>query len=304
MSVPTVPTDALATLDGYPFEALYSEGARAEAIRLAGLAKEAYEYFRRVLPGESPSLSAAFLTPDDWTEGYGMPSYDPVEKRLRVATDDNRLWQSFGKIARLASRFGAYRSLKKTYADSAGKLQLRRFFDLLVVHEMAHAFEHQSGAALPAVWLSEIFANLSLHTFVANVRPSELAYLTTFPEAQRRITVFNLMMRLRGYRSLEDFEQHYPVGNEKPMNGANYGWYQIRFHILAREIFDETGQAALTRLWTLGQSETHHRTSAWDHYLKHRALTDWTGRMPRRELAALLESDVSPRLGQAIAAWV
>jgi len=32
-------------------------------------------------------------------------------------------------------------------------------------------------------------------------------------------------------------------------------------------------------------------------------LTGWIGRMPRAELAALLESEVSPRLGQAIAAW-
>jgi hypothetical protein len=91
------------------------------------------------------------------------------------------------------------------------------------------------GAVFPALWLSEIHANLALHTFIATVRPSELASLTTFPEAQRRIAVFNTMMRLRGYRSLEQFELHYPVGTEQPMSGANYGWYQIRFHVLAQE---------------------------------------------------------------------
>jgi hypothetical protein len=303
VSVPAVAADELVRLDGYPFEVYYSEGARGEAVRLAELAKDAHGYFSRVFPRASPGLAARFLTPDDWTDGYGMPSYDPIEKRLRVATDDNPFWQSFRRIARVASPLGAFPRLKQTYADFDGNLQLRRFFDLLVVHELAHSFEHQGGAAFPALWLSEIFANLSLHAFIANVRPSELANLTTFPEAQRRIAAFNLMMRLRGYRSLEDFERHYPVGSEEPMNGPNYGWYQVRFHVLAREVFDEDGGAALTRLWTLGQSEADRRTSAWDHYLEHRTLTGWTGRMRRRELAALLESKVSPCLGQAIAGW-
>ena len=231
------------------------------------------------------------------------PSYDPIEKQLRVATDDNQLWRSFGKIARVASPLGAFPRLKKTYADSDGTLQLRRFFDLVAVHELAHSFDQQGGAAFPAVWLSEIFANLSLHAFIANARPSQLGDLTTFPEAQRRVTVFNLMMRLRGYRSLEDFELHYPVGSEEPMNGVNYGRYQVRLHVLAREVFDEHGEGALTRLWMLGLSEAQRRTSAWDHYLEHRTLTGWAGRMPRRELAALLQSDVSRRLGEAIAGW-
>jgi len=293
----------LASLDGYPFEVRYSEGVHAEAVRLAELAREAYGYFSRIFPDTAPALTARFLTPSDWSDGYGMPEYDPIEKRLRAATEDNRLWQSFGKIARVASPFGAHPRLRKTYGDSDGKLQLRRFFDLLVVHELAHAFDQQGGAAFPAVWLSEIFANLSLHAFVATVRPAELTRLTALPEAERRIAVFNLMMRLRGYRSLEDFEEHYPVGTEQPMNGPNYGWYQIRFHVLAREVFDAEGEGVLTRLWTLGQSEATRRTSAWDHYLQHRTLTGWTGRMPRRELASVLESEVSPVLGRAIAGW-
>ncbi len=296
-------SNGLASLDGYPFEVRYSEGAHAEAVRLAELAKDAYEYFARVFPDTSPKITARFLTPADWPGTYGMPAYDPFERSLRIATEDNPFWQSFGKIARIASPFIAYPRLKKTYADSDGNLQMRRFFDLLVVHELAHSFEHKAFATFPALWLSEVFANLALHAFIATVRPEELANLTAFADAQRRITVFNLMMRLRGYRSLEDFEQHYPVGTEVPMNGANYGWYQIRFLVLVREVFEEGGEDALRRLWAFGQSDDPRRVSPWNHYLEHRMLTGWIGRMPRAELAALLESEVSPRLGQAIAAW-
>jgi len=203
----------------------------------------------------------------------------------------------------MASPFGAYPLLKRTYADPDGKLRLRRFFDLLVVHELAHAFDHEALGTLPALWLSEVFDNLALHAFVAALRPSELTNLTAFPAAQRRIGVFELMLRLRGHRSLEEFELHYPVGTEKPMSGANYGWYHIRFHVLASEVFNESGEAALVRLWKLGRSEGPGRSSPWAYYLEHRTLTEWPGRMPRRELAALLASEVSPRLGQVVADW-
>jgi hypothetical protein len=294
----------LRSLDGYPFEALYSEGARPEAVRLAELAKDAYEYFTHVFGGTEPAITARFLRPADWPGGgYGLPAYDPFERSLRIATEDNRFWQSFGSMARVASPFGAYPRLKRRYADDEGKLQLRRFFDLLVVHELEHAFEHQALATLPALWLSEVSANLALHAFVATLRPSELANLTTFPEAQRRIKPFNLMIRLRGYRSLEDFERHYPVGTEEPMHGANYGWYQVRFHTLGGEVFEEGGEGALRRLWAFGQSDDPRRTSPWSHYLEHHTMTGWTGRMSRQALAALLESEVSPLLGQTIAKW-
>jgi hypothetical protein len=294
----------LARLDGYPFEARYSEGARAEAVRLAELAKDAYEYFSGLFPGTKPAITVRFLSPADWPRGgYGVPAYDPFERSLRIASEDNRFWQSFGKAARVTSPFSAYPRLRRTYADADGTPQLRRFFDLLVVHELEHAFEHQALATFPALWLSEVAANLALHAFVATVRPSELENLTTFPEALGRIKPFNLRIRLRGYRSLEDFERHYPIGTEEPMSQPNYGWYQIRFLMLAREVFEEGGEDALKRLWTFGRSDDPRRTSPWTHFLEHRTFADWTERMPRLELAALLGSEVSPRLGEAIAGW-
>jgi hypothetical protein len=64
------------------------------------------------------------------------------------------------------------------------------------------------------------------------------------------------MMRATGYTSLHDFRQHYPMETEKPMSGPNYGWYQVRFHVLAREIFDEGGEAALSRLWAFGPTRS------------------------------------------------
>jgi hypothetical protein len=158
--------ERLPALEGYSFEVRYSATAREQATRLADLTSDAYAYFAGLFPGVSPTIMATFLTPADWTQGYGMPSYYPPAKRLRVATDDNPFWQSFGKIARVASPFDAYPSLRKTYADDKGALQLRRFFDLLAVHELAHAFEDQGGTAFPTLWLSEVYANLALYAWL------------------------------------------------------------------------------------------------------------------------------------------
>jgi hypothetical protein len=83
------------------------------------------------------------------------------------------------------------------------------------------------------------------------------------------ITVFNMMMRLRGYTSLGDFDRQYPARNPKrPMSGPNYGWYQVRFHVLACEIFDEEGgEAALRRLGRVDRRSCLYQVSRTAHRL-------------------------------------
>jgi hypothetical protein len=172
------------------------------------------------------------------------------------------------------------------------------------VHELAHAFEEQDAVAFPTHWLREIFANMALHAFVVRTRPSELPSLTTFPEAQTSIAPFNLMMRITGYTSLDDFDRHYIAGNTKePMSEPNYGWYQVRFHVLAREVFDEGGEQALKRLWAFGKSEAAHRQRASDYFREHGTLTGWSEQVRAADLARRLGSEASPRLSQAVEAW-
>ena len=294
----------LATLDGYPFDARYSEGARDQAIRLADLTKDAYTYFATVFPGARPQVLATFLKPVDWKRNYGVPSYYPPDRRLRVATDDSPLWQSFGRIVHVASPFGAYPQLKRTYEDGQGNLQLRRFFDLFTVHELAHAFELQSSMGLPTLWLRELFANLALYTFVATTRPSELPNLTTFPDALTRVGVFNVVIRLRGYTSLDDFDLHSPAGNARaPMGNENAVWYQVRLLRLARDLFDHDGERALQRLWTFGLKQATHVQRPEEYYKRHGTLDGWSAAVHAKDLESELGSEVSSTLARAIADW-
>jgi len=86
------------------------------------------------------------------------------------------------------------------------------------------------------------------------------------------------------------------------MNGPNYGWYQVRFHVLAREIFNEGGEGALLRLWAFGQREAARRgSSPYNYFREHRTL-GWFEQQSAKDLAPRLASEVSPGLGQALAA--
>jgi hypothetical protein len=294
----------LARLDGYPFDARYSEGAREEAVRLADLTRDAYEYLAIEFPGVRPQLIATYLKPADWPRNYGVPSYYPPDKRLRVATDESPLWQSFGRIVHVASPFDAYPRLKRTYSDEHGYVHLRPFFDLFAVHELAHAFELQGGAVLPTLWLKEIFANLAVYTFIATKRPSELANLTTFPDALTRVAAFNGLIRLRGYTGLDDFDAHPPAGNPRaPMTNENAVWYQIRLVLLARDIFEHDGPRALERLWTYGIKQAGRVQRPEEYYRVHGTLDGWSAQIHAADLAAQLATDVSPSLGQAVARW-
>jgi hypothetical protein len=73
--------------------------------------------------------------------------------------------------------------------------------------------------------------------------------------------------------------------------------------VLAREIYDEGGEAALQRLWAFGQAEAAHRESASDYFNEHGTLSGWSDDMHAKDLAARLGAEVSPRLGRAVPAW-
>jgi hypothetical protein len=214
------------------------------------------------------------------------------------------MWQTLGRIVHVASPLGAYPELKKTYADHRGDLQVRRFFDLFTVHELAHAFELQSAAVLPTLWLKELFANLALYTFVATQRPSELSNLTTFPRALTKVGAFNVLIRMRGYTSLDDFDRHSPAGNARaPMSNENAVWYQMRLLLLARDLFAHDGARALERLWAYGLHQAQHVQPAEDYYRRHGTLDGWSSARQARDLESELRVTVSDRLARAVAEW-
>jgi hypothetical protein len=93
-------------------------------------------------------------------------------------------------------------------------------------------------------------------------------------------------MRAEGYSTLDELDAHYSGGHE-PMSPLNYVWYQYRWQRLAGRMFDADGEDGLVRFWHCFRSP------------------DQVGSddMTPTALAAILRTEVSETLGQAVQDW-
>ena len=142
------------------------------------------------------------------------------------------------------------------------------FADLLVVHELAHAFHDGVPFVFPRSWLMELFADMALYAFVAAEEPGRSVHLETLP----RIALEHGLLKPVA-RDLRYFEAFYPY-----IEPLTYVWYQFRFTMMAKELVDAAGPDVLRRLW--------------DAF----ALSD-------ERLAGVLGDRVHPAAGRWLASW-
>ena len=282
----------LARLDGYPFEVRYSEGYAERARASADVAADGYGYLGRLFSGVTPDIAVVVADRGDWEsrQPYGLPFFDDDDGQIRpgvvvMSAGPGDFWVAMGEEIREVSPDG-YARLLAAYPDGAGGLDLQPFFDLVTIHELGHAFEVLGGLRLPTFWLSEIFANLALHAFVATKTPESLDTLEVLSLVGAHSPGLDARVRAEGYSTLEDLETHY-TGGDDPMGPLNYVWYQYRWQRIAADVFNSDGEDALTRLWD--------RFAPGDR--------PDVGPTSRLALAQVLTSDVSATLGQAIRGW-
>ncbi len=183
---------------------------------------------------------------------YGMPFFRDDAGDIRpgvvvMPAGGGDFWIGMAEDLRAASPSGFARLLA-TYPDGTGGLDLQRFFDLITIHELGHAFEELGDLRLPTAWLSEIFVNLALHAFVATRQPESLRTLEVLPTVGAGSRRLGARMHAEGYSTLEEFEAHYP-GRDEPMSPLNYVWFQYRFQRLVARMFDAEGDDGLVRFW-------------------------------------------------------
>ncbi|HEY8398109.1 MAG TPA: hypothetical protein VIK80_09225 [Flavihumibacter sp.] len=224
----------------------YSEDARERAEVVASLVESASRYFLTQL-SFLPHVDVYILSPKDWKsvalkplwEVYGFP-HTINHTRLVVASEDNPFWQS--TLPAMDQLSEAQRNMvKQAYGRSDGSMDMGLFFDLLAIHEMGHSYSSQGGLKMQRHWMNELFANLLLHTLVAERHPERLAALEAYPQL-----VLSRDSGKMKYTSLADFEKLY---SNLGMGPENYVWYQCRLHQAAKEIYDAGGKQALIRLW-------------------------------------------------------
>ena len=228
-------------LTGFSIKAFYSPGNEQRAKIIVGRCEKAIKYVSG-LTEFTPKVSLFILNPEHWKKYatfpvYGMPHY-PDNERLVIASEDNDFWKSF--IPPLDQvPLDLATKIKKAYGTADGTLSMMAFFDLLALHELGHGFHEQGGLTMQRLWMQELFCNIMLHTYIAENEPQNLPALETFPE----MVVASGTTEYE-FTTLADFEKRYDN-----MNPKNYGWYQCRLHVSAKNIYNAGGQKTFVKLW-------------------------------------------------------
>jgi len=265
----------LIELEDCQFPVYASAGTEQRAQSIAVRCRNAHEFFDATFEFE-PQMRVLVLTPEHWNEYaafpvYGMPHYTD-ERTLAVAGQDNGFWQSMSPPVEVLPPPAA-QAMQAAYGQPDGSINLSSFFDLLAVHEIGHLFHLQAEREFPRLWLRELFCNICLHAYVVAQEPEQMPALETFPQIVANSGVDELP-----YRSLDDFERLYiDVGAQ------NYGWYQCRFHVAAKHIYEAGGIEALQRLW--------------------KAFPQSDEKLSDEQLAARLREDVHAEVERVLTAW-
>lgn len=244
--------DSLGLITKPAFRIHYSDGQELRAEKIGSRVQDAFGYYKSMLDFE-PSFTMLVLSEADWKKYttlpviYGMPHYNPENKTLVVAAEDNSFWKSFiPPIDQLPAGLAA--KINSAYKDENGNVSMREFFDLLALHELGHAFHIQKGINVQRMWMGELFSNILLHTYISEKEPAALPALTVFPEM-----VIAAGTRDYKFTSLPDVHDRYDeIGSQHP---KNYGWYQSRWHNGAGKIYDEAGKSIGKKLWDAFASE-------------------------------------------------
>lgn len=218
-AVNTSPHAGLESYPGWGYPVLASRGLDAGTVRRLAERTAAASRYLSALFSYEPRFALLVLGPQDWASRsldlvYGMPGYE--QGNLLVAGTGNRFWEESLELIR-AGAPDYLPGLSAVYGTAEGEIDLAPFFDLLPVHELAHAFVNDGPLRLPRRWLDEFECNLAMHGYVAAEEPGQLPALITFPAAIAAIEPPGT-----AYRNLADFDT-YHAGNMDPWN---YGWYR------------------------------------------------------------------------------
>lgn len=238
-------------LDTKYLKIYYSKGHKTRATEMASRMQECMQ-FADTLLHYRPVVSLLILSPVDWPHFtkfpvYGMPHYSN-DQTLIVASENNAFWKSFiPPLTELPAALAA--EVKKAYSEKDGQLSMQPFFDLLALHELAHAYHRQALLNMQRKWMGELFCNIFLHTYIAERQPQLLPPLKVFPNmvvaGGKGVT----------FTTLDQFESNYSeIANKHP---KNYGWYQCRLHVAAATIYDTGGKLVLPKLWSALQDKTN-----------------------------------------------
>ncbi len=270
----------LTRMEGTVINTYFSSGADNQANSMATLCDSVMRFYTSIIDFQ-PTVTLLVLSPSDWSDYTGFPVYGMPHilegQRLIVASEDNDFWRSFiPPLDKLPSDLA--QEVSSAYTDDGKNITMRGFFDLLAIHELGHAYHLQAGLNMQRKWMEELFANMFLHTYIAERKAKLLPALTTFP----RMVVATTDASSLQYNTLHELDANYSVITQQ--FPQNYGWYQCRLHKAAGNIYDRAGTVAFQRLWQVLKTHAGHI----DH---------------DTDLAELMAKDVDANVADVILKW-
>jgi hypothetical protein len=258
--------DGLKHLTGFDFPVCVSLGLEATARPIAQRCERAYRFLSDTLQA-APVVALLVLSEADWAGHAGSPTFGMPHIRrgnLIVAGERSAFWQEQVELLRGAP---VWDQARQVYGDDHEGLNLALFYDLIAVHELAHAFEWEGLVCFPRFWLTEFFADACLHAYIAGVEPDQLPLLETLPQLLLKVVV------APPHRSLADLDEL--TSNVGPLN---YVWYHCHLLAAAKALYAATGVEGIRRLWE-------------------------TFRLPDDRLAGLLGERVNPLMARVLTDW-
>jgi len=118
-------------------------------------------------------------------------------------------------------------SLKPVYGEN---IDLDLFYrETLSIHELAHLYHFKEGTKPQRKWLQELFATMSMYSFIKEKSNSSYELMNTYPKF-----VIQSGDRMAEFKTLKDFEEKYV----QKLTPQNYEWFQMQLYQNAKSIYD------------------------------------------------------------------
>lgn len=227
----------LKRIDEPPVITFFSPGYESRALRLRALLVEGQGYLTGLL-GVNETTYLGVLRHYDWQRlrrvPYGYPHSNPDSQSIYApARYPPRILAPTRAIVAAAPE-----ALRTALLDGGVALdeQIASFFDLVLVHELAHLFIHRCRLELGTRWLTEFTANYLSYCYLAARQPALARQWMQWAEIQAAIDPVT-------HRSLTAFDEK--VGQ---IDFTNFNWYQGQFNLKVRTIYAEQGEGFVRAL--------------------------------------------------------
>lgn len=222
----------------YSFKTLVSNDSIKTTAETLNNLNNAKLYFDKIFQTDL-DFAVLFIENKEWNNhAYFPPPGLPQAGKGNVilGLDKSVISQEVEKmITQLPEQYWA--SLKPVYGE---EIDLDLFYrETLSIHELAHLYHFKEGTKPQRKWLQELFATMSMYSFVKEASNSSFELMDTYPEF-----VIQSGDKMAEFKTLKDFEEKYV----KKLSPQNYEWYQMQFYQNAKSIIDSNKSDILIKL--------------------------------------------------------